>query len=384
MAELIAKFESIFGAAPEVASQAPGRLEILGNHTDYNEGFVLSGAVTQNTRMLLRRRAGTACRVHDLRDGSCSEFDLNDIATAKPRDWGNYIKGVIVALRARGLDVGAFDAAIFSTVPLSAGMSSSAALEIAACLAFQEAFDIRLTRSEWARIGQSSENNYLGLHTGLLDQFSSLYGEKDSLILSDFRLIKVLKTIPIPAGFSFVVANSMVKHHLVDSEYNLRRRECESAAAKLAKLLPGIKTLRDVTMQELEDHEDALENGEFLRAKHVIGENERVFDAEKALQRNDIDNFGAILFESHDSSRHNFGNSCYALDVLVDFAESNPLCLGARLSGGGFGGISIHLVANANIEEYSAKLRTHFQKALQKDIELIVCSMGSGATAVKL
>lgn len=382
--DLSAEFKRIYGTDPTVESHAPGRLEILGNHTDYNEGVVLSCAVTRETHMLLAPRSGRNCRITDLRDNSQTEFNLDEIATPRPRDWGNYIRGVIVEMRKRGLEIDAFDAVIYSTVPLSAGMSSSAALEMAAAMAFSEAFGIKLTRPEWARIGQGVENNYLGLKSGLLDQFSSLYGKRDSLILSDFRTVEVLKTVPMPHGYSFVVANSMVKHHLVDSEYNSRRKECESAAKKFSEVLPGIKTLRDVTMQELEENEDKLTVREFLLARHVVGECQRVFAAEKALARNDIGEFGALLYESHRSSQTDFQNSCPELDILVRFAEASPLCLGARLSGGGFGGISIHLVADDNVDEYCAKLREYFQRQAHKDPQLIVCNIGDGAGAVKL
>ena len=379
MKKMIDGFKTTFNTSPTACGVAPGRLEILGNHTDYNEGFVLSCAVTQHTRIALKPVSGSKCRLMDLRDGSHAEFDLNDIAVAKPRDWSNYIKGLIVELAKRGIKVGAFDAAILSNVPLSAGMSSSAALEMAAAMAFEQAFDIKLSKPDWGRVGQGVENNYMHLKTGLLDQFSSLYGKKDSMILSDFRTVKVLETVPMPAGFSFVVANSMVKHNLVDSEYNSRRLDCEQAAAKLAVLLPGIKTLRDVTMQELEDHQSDLTEREYRRAKHVVGECQRVKSAITALKRNDIGDFGALLFASHASSRYNFENSSPELDILVDFAEASPLCIGARLSGGGFGGITIHLVAQNDVPEYCEKLRIDFQKKVQQDPQIIVCNIGDGA-----
>ncbi|MEA4861989.1 MAG: galactokinase [Victivallaceae bacterium] len=384
MTDLIAEFKKIYDRAPEVVSRAPGRLEVLGNHTDYNEGVVLSCAVEQAAHFAMAKRAGRICRIRDLREGVAAEFDLDRIAKAAPRDWSNYIRGVIVELRKRGIEIGAFDAVLDSSVPLSAGMSSSAALEMAAAMAFRTAYDIDLPLPEWARVGQGVENNYLGLKTGLLDQFSSLYGSKDSLILSDFRTVEVLKTVPLPTGFELVVANSMVKHTLVDSEYNSRRADCESAARKLAAALPGIRTLRDVLMSELEDHAQLLTDREFRRARHVVGECERVFAAERALARNDIGEFGALMFASHRSSQNNFENSCPELDVLVDFAVASPLCLGARLSGGGFGGITIHLVAASDVEEYTDKLRTHFQRVVQKDPQIIVCSVGDGATAEAL
>ncbi len=358
MQKLIEKFTRFYGSAPTVAAEAPGRLEILGNHTDYNQGFVLSCAVEQDTKFVLRPIAGKHCRIKDFRDNSIREFDLDDIAVAKPKDWSNYIRGVIVELRRRGIEIGAFDAAMESTVPLSAGMSSSAALETAAGFAFREAFDIRLSDADWARVGQGVENNYMGLHSGLLDQFSSIFGKKNSMILSDFRSVEVLRTVPLPTGYSIVVVNSMAKHNLVDSEYNVRRSDCESAAAKLAEIYPDVKTLRDVSLEQLTAAKPALGEREFRRALHVVGECTRVLEAVRLLEANDVAGFGRLWFESHESSRVNFENSTPELDYLVELAKSVPGGLGARLSGGGFGGITVHLVASEGAAEYAERIRT--------------------------
>lgn len=382
--ELLQKFESIFGYPATVWSSAPGRLEILGNHTDYNQGFVLSCAVEQHTEMALRPVCGSLCRVADCRDGSQVAFDLKEIDQARPRDWSNYIKGVIVELRKRGIQVPAFDAAILSTVPLSAGMSSSAALETAAGFAFRQAFDIQLEKAEWARVGQGVENNYLGLKTGLLDQFSSIFGCKDSLILSDFRTVEVLKTVPVPSGYMFAVINSMVKHNLVDSEYNTRRRDCESAAAKLAGIFPNISTLRDVSSSQLEEAREKLTRMEYLRAKHVVGECERVMQAVEFLNNGDVAGFGQLLTESQYSSRDNFENSTEELDYLCELSESIPGCLGARLSGGGFGGISIHLVRNDQAQEYCGRVAEAFALRYNVRPEVLLCAIGSGAESSAL
>lgn len=384
MQKLIEKFTRFYGSVPTVAAEAPGRLEILGNHTDYNQGFVLSCAVEQDTKFVLRPIAGKHCRIKDFRDNSIREFDLDDIAVAKPKDWSNYIRGVIVELRRRGIEIGAFDAAMESTVPLSAGMSSSAALETAAGFAFREAFDIRLSDADWARVGQGVENNYMGLHSGLLDQFSSIFGKKNSMILSDFRSVEVLRTVPLPTGYSIVVVNSMAKHNLVDSEYNVRRSDCESAAAKLAEIYPDVKTLRDVSLEQLTAAKPALGEREFRRALHVVGECTRVLEAVRLLEANDVAGFGRLWFESHESSRVNFENSTPELDYLVELAKSVPGGLGARLSGGGFGGITVHLVASEGAAEYAERIRTGYRQRTGIDAECIICAIGDGARSRKL
>ncbi len=384
MQNLIAKFEKFYGKKPTVAAHAPGRLEILGNHTDYNQGFVLSCAVAQNTKFVLTPVDGVKCRVKDFRDNSEKSFELGKIATALPRDWSNYIKGVIVELEKRGIKVGAFEAGMESTVPLSAGMSSSAALEIAAGFAFAAAFNIDLPKADWARVGQGVENNYMGLKSGLLDQFSSIFGKKDSMILSDFRTVEVLRTVTLPAGYSIVVVNSMVKHNLVDSEYNVRRQDCEAAAEKLAVKYPGVKTLRDVSLEQLDAARPGLTEREYRRALHVVGECTRVMDGVKFLEANDVAGFGRLWFESHESSRVNFENSTEELDYLVELAKSVPGCLGARLSGGGFGGITIHLVKSDGAEEYAKRVCAGYKARTGVNAEYIVCAIGDGAGSEKL
>ena len=384
MEKLINDFTKFYGAAPTVAARAPGRLEILGNHTDYNQGFVLSCAVEQDTRFALRPVEGKHCRVKDFRDGSVREFDLDDIDKAIPRDWANYVKGVIVELRKRGIEVGAFDAGMESSVPLSAGMSSSAAFETAAGFAMREAFGIELSNAYWARVGQGVENHYMGLKSGLLDQFSSIFGKKDSMILTDFRSVEVLRTVPLPAGYSIVVINSMVKHNLVDSEYNVRRQDCEAAAEKLAQIYPDVKTLRDVSLEQLAAAKSALTEREYRRALHVVGECTRVIEAVRMLEHNDVKGFGRLWFDSHESSRVNFENSTEELDYLVELAKSVPGGLGARLSGGGFGGITIHLVATDGAEEYAKRVQAGFKARTGIDAEYIICAIGDGATSRKL
>lgn len=383
MQDLIKKFTARFGVAPEVAAQAPGRLEVLGNHTDYNEGFVLSCAVSQTTNFVLKRIPGTVCTVKDFRDGSEMSFDLAAMDQKPPRNGSKYIIGMLCELRKRGFQPFAFNAGLESSVPLSAGMSSSAALETACAMALTHVAGFRIEPAEMARAGQGVENNFLGLKTGLLDQFSSIFGQKDSIIMSDFRTVEVLGTHRVPAGYVFVVINSMVKHTLVDSDYNTRREDCESAAAKLAKIYPGCKTLRDVTPEELFDAQNALTGREFRRALHVVGECDRVKKAAELLETGDVTGFGELLFDSHDSSMFNFENSTPELDILVDIARKDEACLGARLSGGGFGGITIHLVKSADAEAYAGRVKAEYLKRTGINAEVFICSLGSGARIVK-
>ena len=383
MDALINKFYSYFGIAPTVAAQAPGRLEVLGNHTDYNEGVVLSCAVEQTTAFVLAPVAGTTCRIMDFRDGREMTFDLADIDRPPPRGGSKYIIGMLRELRRFGWPEQAFCAGLESCVPLSAGMSSSAALEVSCGLAFSLAYDLGLENEPalLARAGQGVENNYLGLKSGLLDQFSSIFGVKDSIIMSDFRTVEVADTLTLPPGYTFVVVNSMKKHHLVDSDYNVRRQDCESAAEKLAALFgDGIRTLRDVSPEQIAAARANLSWREYRRAQHIICECSRVTTAMRLIREGDIRGFGRLLFESHESSRLNFENSSPELDTLIDIAKSTPGCLGARLSGGGFGGITIHLVRADKAEKYAQTVCDEYKKRTGIAAESFICAPGDGAT----
>ena len=382
--QLIREFTDRFGAAPEAIACAPGRLEILGNHTDYNQGFVLSCAVGLNTAFAARKIAGSVCTIRDFRDGSEKKFDLNKIDKAVRCDWSNYVKGMITALRRRGFTIGAFEAGMRSTVPLSAGMSSSAAFETAAGFALRELFDIQLSNEEWALAGQEVENAYQGLKTGLLDQFSSIFGKKDSIILSDFRKIAVLKTVQLPAGYAVAVINSMKKHNLVDSEYNVRREDCENAAAVMRKIYPEAQTLRDITPEQLTRAKDSLSDREYRRALHVTGECSRVHQAVEFIEKGDVAGFGQLWFDSHESSRVNFENSTPELDYLIELAKSVPGALGARLSGGGFGGITIHLLKKDQADEYARKVCAAYKLRTGIEAEYYICELGDGACSEKL
>ena len=380
LAQLRDGFVASFGTVPAHVTRAPGRLEILGNHTDYNEGTVLSVAVDRAMFVAIAPAdpAGRNCQVVDLRDNSRRDFSLADLSHPRKGDWANYIKGLIVELQQRGIAVPPFSAALLGEVPLSAGMSSSAALEMAMLLALNRLCGIELSWLECAKIGQACENNYVGAQTGLLDQFSSLRGKRGCLIYSDFRSYEV-STVPIPAGTAFVVANSMVKHNL-SQEYNERRQSCEEAVAALAKIYPGVSALRDVSWEQLLAARQKLAPLPFRRALHVVGEITRVEKGRMALQQGDVEQFGRLLLESQQSSEENFENSCPEIDALVAIGRGLPGHLGARISGGGFGGICVHLVRAEQAGEYLTALQKIYQEQSGRKISAMVCQASDGAS----
>ena len=372
-----------FNTPCAVCASAPGRLEILGNHTDYNEGIVLSCAVTQRTAAAMGFRDDRKAVIYDCRADETAVFDLDKLENTLQPKWANYPAGVVSELAKRNMFCRGFNAVITSNVPLSAGMSSSAAFETSVLFALAMLHDWQIAPADAARIGQGVENCFLGVQTGLLDQFSSIFGEKDKFILSDFRTVEVLDSAAMSSEAAILVVNSMEKHNLVDSEYNVRRAACESAAAKLAARHASVKTLRDVSLELLESEKSIFTDIEYRRARHVVEECFRVRQAMTLLRNDQLEEFGKLWWDSHESSQKNFENSTPALDKLVEFSHQIPGGLGARLSGGGFGGISIHLVRKEFLNEYQAEIAARFAAYCGKTPEMIVSAPGAGATAEK-
>lgn len=372
-------FRNLFSCECESLARAPGRLEVLGNHTDYNEGFVLSAAVDCYTYVAVGKSKDSQWHLFSstLPDG-IRRFTLHDIHTPLPGgEWTNYIGAITSELMKRGHPITPFRLVVSSTVPLAAGMGSSAALEMAVLTALCDLFDINLSMMEKAKIGQSCENNYLGANTGLMDQFTCLYGQKNHLILSEYRQLSIT-TVPFPEDLVIVVFNSGVKHDL-SQEYNERRDQCQQAVNVLRQFDPTVEALRDMTTPTLMQHKDDLPAKAFKRALHVISENKRVHEALNFLKEKETTKFAQLLFESHQSSIDNFENSCEELNFLVEVAQRSPLCLGARLSGGGFGGVSIHLVKKGDSAAYRQWLNSEFKNKFGSLSGSFTCTCAAGA-----
>ncbi len=333
-----------FGTAPTVVAYAPGRVEVLGNHTDYNEGYVLSAAIDRGTYFLAALSSGPECRLLAGDVMQECRFSVADPAPSKVMAWANYVKGVVAGLRKQGTMNTGFLGLLGGNVPLGAGLSSSAALEMSAGMALARLHGLTLAPLDLARIGQAAEHDYAGVKCGLMDQLSSLFGRENALVMSDFRTL-VATAVPLGADACFLICNTAVKHSLVESEYNERRERCEEAARFFASVLPHpVQALRDVSWDEWEQHRAKMNPIAARRAAHIIGENTRVLKGRDCLARHDLAAFGRLMFDSHESSRTQFENSCRELDVLVAAARMNPKVLGARLSGGGFGGSVVVLV----------------------------------------
>lgn len=331
-------FGSRYAAEPETAAYAPGRIEVLGNHTDYNKGFVISAAIDAGTVFLVRRADGRHACVYDPQTREEAVFDVHDPKPSADRPWGRYVQGVFHGLQERGAPATGFWAVVLGDIPLGAGLSSSAALEMACGLALAKLHNLALAPLDLARIGQVAEHRFVGVRCGLLDQITSLFGRAHALVMTDFRTLTV-ETLPLGSEACFLMCHTRVRRALVEGEYNARRVQCEAAAAFFSQRLPHpVRALRDVSWEEWEAHAADLDPGVAARAGHVIGENRRVQEGRRLLEQGDLEGFGRLMFESHESSRTRFENSCPELDALVETAARVPGVLGARLSGGGFGG----------------------------------------------
>ncbi len=338
------KFQTAFGTPHTVAAWAPGRIEVMGNHTDYNEGYVLSAAIDRGACFLAAPSDDSVCRLvaGDLMQEV--QFDMHDIKPDPQTQWANYVKGVFAGLSPHIHSGQGWNGLFFSSVPLGAGLSSSAALEVSAALALGGRYGISLPPMETALIGQMAEHEFAGVKCGLMDQISSLFGRAGHLVRSDFRTLQI-STVPLSIDLCFLVCGTNARHALVDGAYNERRRSCEEAAVFFGGVLDHpVSALRDVTLDEWILHHAQMPPLAAKRAAHIIGENERVLAGAEALQQGDTDRFGFLMFESHHSSIVNFENSCPELDFIVDHARRIPGIAGARLSGGGFGGSAVLLV----------------------------------------
>lgn len=395
------KFIEHYEVEPEAAAYAPGRVEVLGNHTDYNEGYVLSAAIDYGTFFLAAEIEGEMCRVvaGDLMEEA--KFSLVSPEPNPKVSWVNYVMGVAVQLCQRGgvswsagsrsdgcraiepraVEPRPFAALLLGNVPLGSGLSSSAALLMSSALALCRLYGLSVPDLELARIGQRAEHEFAGVRTGLLDQISSLNGKKNSLVLSDFRSLEI-QNVPLGREACFLVCNTGVKHALVDSAYNDRRNSCEQATEFFSQRLNHpVRALRDVTSEELRCLSADMDPIAALRAAHVIGENERVLMGRQFLQTGHLEEFGRLMFQSHDSSRHNFENSCRELDFLVDTAHKIDAVKGARLSGGGFGGSVVALLSPRDAEEVARELARAYEVEFGNTCESMVIQPSERARA---
>jgi galactokinase len=388
-------FQAHFGHPPVHLVRAPGRLELLGNHTDYNHGLVLSLAIDKHIQIAAAPRHDGKIELVSTGYPGAEVFWLDKIAKNPAVPWADYPKGVLLQLRKRGVHFSGFNAAIHGTIPAGAGMSSSAALEVATTLAVRQLFPFTLTeaglgtppkrdprgvllplaaaeRLPFARLCHAAENEFVGVRSGLLDQLSSLCGRAHHVMEIDFQSLSV-ELAPMP-GEAVIVCDSGVKHTLTAGAYNELRENCEGAARAL-----GAAFLRAVDAKRLEDGKSKLTQRQYECARHIVGEIQRVVLGSRALREDDHELFGQYMFQSHESSRDFLRNSAPELDLLVELARTHPGCLGARLTGGGFGGATINLVAHHQAEDFMQAISRQYQERTGRVLHPVICQIVDGA-----
>lgn len=375
------RFRAKFGVNPYVY-RAPGRVNLIGEHTDYNDGFVMPAAIGFYCWVAVAPRTDRRLFITSEEFPELAEVDLSAGPLRPSKNWSDYSVGVAVELENAGFHVNGANLLIHGEVPIGAGLSSSAAIEVATALALTEGAGFAIDRIKLAQLCQRAENEFVGMRCGIMDQFVSLHGRANHALVLDCRSLQY-ELVPIPESVRLVICNTGVKHKLAGGEYNSRREECEEAVRALKKALPEIRALRDVDMKQLEEYRGLLSEIAYKRAKHIISENERVLSGMKALRAGDLDSFGRYMAESHESLRDLFEVSCAELDLMVDLANREAGVYGARMTGGGFGGSTINLVQAANATEFAQNVGKAYQKETGIVPGIYMCLPAEGAGLVE-
>lgn len=355
---------------------SPGRVNLIGEHTDYNDGYVLPAAIDKKIVLAIGPSATTECKVYSATLNQISTFNLNDIY--KKKGWINYILGVVSQIQKQGHQLSGFNAVFDSDLPVGAGLSSSAALEGAFGFGLTELFQLPLDRAQLSRIGQLAEHTFAGVNCGIMDQFANLFGKQNSLIRLDCRDLSYQY---FPFDFpdhKIVLCNSMVHHSLASSEYNTRRKQCEEGVNKLQQAYPEISNLRDVTPDMVETHKHELSEVVYRRCHYVASEIKRVEEACVLLQNKDLNGFGEKMYATHTGLSKDYEVSCTELDYLVLLAKKSQQAVGSRMMGGGFGGCTINIVAKEKVHDFSRYIRENYKKQFDKTPEVYITSIEEG------
>jgi galactokinase len=376
---LAEEYHKLYGALPAVWVQAPGRVDLMGSHTDYNEGFVLTEAIDRNTWIAVRPRSDRKLRIASLNSWGSGEFDLDAIRREGEIFWTNYVLGVADVLQKEGYELMGFDGLIHSTVPFSSGLSSSAALEVASAVLFDHLSGLGLDPVLIARLCQRAENDFVGMNCGILDQYSSMMGKSGEVLLLDCRHISS-ETRPIAGDIQVVVCDTRAERALTGSEYPERRAQCEQGARILSQHYPEIKTLRDASLDQLEAHRADMSAVVARRCRFVIQENQRVPDMADALAVADLGKIGDLAQESYLGARDLYEISCPEMEAMIVAMNSAPGVIGARQAGAGFGGCMAAFIHRDCVDEFSGHVMQHYQAStgIEPKVYPVVASAGAG------
>ncbi len=352
---------------------SPGRINLIGEHTDYNDGFVFPAAIDLGIVLALKKSSSKTSRVYALNKKEMCEISLNQISPQKNGGWRNYVIGVIGELQKQGINIGNFEGVFAGNIPGGSGMSSSAALENSFVYGLNKLFDLRLKKKEMIFISQRAEHNFVGVHCGIMDQYASMLGKKKSPLLLDCRTMKSTPYKLKLKSLKLVLVNTNVKHDLSESAYNDRRAVCE----KVAKLL-NVKTLRDTSEKYLNTVKNQIPKSDFNKALYVILENERVEKFAKAIEQKDFKLMGELMYETHEGLTKDYKVSCEELDFLVETTKSMDFVHGSRMMGGGFGGCTINLVEQLNIDNFKTIIENKFKAIFNRPCSIYDVNISKG------
>jgi galactokinase len=375
-------FAGRFGREPEGLAVAPGRVNLIGEHTDYNEGFVLPVAIDRTVVAAFGVRSDRQVQVHSLEFDQEDSFSLDDIERLQEDVWSNYVRGVAAVLHEAGYRLTGLDVAIEGDVPIGAGLASSAALEVAVLGAFQRAAALTIDRRDQALLAQRAENQFVGVRCGIMDQMAAVMGRRDHALLIDCRSLET-QAVPLNLaahGLKIVVAHTGVRRALSDSAYNQRRQECARAAQMLSQVIAArpVRALRDITSNDLTAHESSLGEPLARRARHVVSENERVLKSVEALGRGDLLTFGELLYASHESLARDYEVSSPELDLMVELASCLQGVVGARMTGAGFGGCTVNVVRDTAVDRFREQVIEPYRRRTGLPAEMYVCKAVDG------
>jgi len=378
--EIAAGFERTFGERPSVF-RAPGRVNLIGEHTDYNDGFVMPAAIDSYAWVAIAPRKDSKLVAISGEFPEKLEADLHDTTRPRTDNWTDYVWGVATCLNHAGFSTNGASLLIHGDVPIGAGLSSSAALEVAAGFALLTSSDRQIDLLQLAAICQRAENEYVGARCGIMDQFIACHGRTDRALMLDCRSLEY-KYLPLPPELSVVICNTRVKHRVAGREYNQRRAECEEGVRLLRQWLPNVRALRDVTPQQFRAYSDRLPPTISKRCQHVVSENARVVEAASALTSGKLARLGDLMHASHVSLRDDFEVSCPELDGMVELALAQSGVVGARMTGGGFGGCTVNLVRNAHVADFRSVVETGYEKQFGVTPDIYVTSASAGVHQV--
>ncbi len=378
--ELSTAFRNLYGSEPKIY-RAPGRVNLIGEHTDYNDGFVMPAAIDFSTWAAISPRNDRLVSVFSENFREQFKFSLDDSAPQARGQWSDYVRGVAVTLEQSGYRLRGAELLLRGDVPIGSGLSSSASVEVATGLALLGNSGVAVERAELARLCQRAENEFVGMRCGIMDQFVSCLGQRGKALLLDCRSL-AHDLLSLPDEVRLVICNTMVKHELAAGEYNSRRAECEAGVSHLVSVLPRVHALRDVTEAELESHKDGMSEVVYRRCRHVVTENNRVLEGKKTLETDNLPEFGRLMNESHQSLRDDYEVSCPELDIMVGLAQEMPSVYGARMTGAGFGGCTIALVFARGAEEFKRRIARAYQATTGITAEVYICRAAAGAQEV--